>query len=95
MPRRYQLRRTKGWRLPPNTVSVARPGKYGNPHRMRDGSRRERHRVVEAYRADLEAGRLPYTEDDLRDELCGVNVACFCAEDEECHGDVILEVAKR
>ena len=93
MPRRYQLRRTKGWRLPPNTVSVARPGRYGNPHRMRDGPRRERHRVVEAYREDLETGRLPYTEDELSDELCGVNVACYCSEDEECHGDVVLEVA--
>ena len=62
---------------------------------MRDGSRRERHRVVEAYREDLEAGRLPYTKGELRDELCGVNVACFCSEDEECHGDVVLEVANR
>ena len=31
-PVRIQLRRTKGWRMPPNTVSVARPGKWGNPH---------------------------------------------------------------
>ncbi len=31
-PRRVQLRRTKGWRMPENTVSVARPGKWGNPH---------------------------------------------------------------
>lgn len=30
-PRRIQLRRTKGWRMPENTVSVARPGKFGNP----------------------------------------------------------------
>lgn len=26
-----QLRRTKGWRLPPNTVVVARPSIFGNP----------------------------------------------------------------
>ena len=62
---------------------------------MRDRSRRERYRVVEAYREDLETGRLPYTEDELSDELCGVNVACYCSEDEECHGDVVLEVANR
>lgn len=30
-PVRVQLRRTKGWRMPENTVSVARPGKFGNP----------------------------------------------------------------
>jgi hypothetical protein len=30
-PVRIQLRRTKGWRMPPNTVSVARPSRWGNP----------------------------------------------------------------
>lgn len=28
---RIQLRRTKGWRLPPGAVSVARPSRWGNP----------------------------------------------------------------
>ena len=30
-PRRVQLSRKKGWRMPENTVSVARPGPWGNP----------------------------------------------------------------
>ena len=30
-PRRVQLRRTKGWRLPTNTVVVSRPSRWGNP----------------------------------------------------------------
>ena len=30
-PIRVQLRRTKGWRMPVNTVTVARPTKWGNP----------------------------------------------------------------
>ena len=29
-PIRIQQRRIKGWRMPPNTRSVARPSKYGN-----------------------------------------------------------------
>ena len=33
VPRRIHLRRTKGWRMPENTVSVARPTKWGNPFR--------------------------------------------------------------
>lgn len=33
-PRRIQLRRTKGWRMPDQTVSVARPTKWGNPWRV-------------------------------------------------------------
>jgi len=31
MPARIQLRRTAGWRIPANTVSVARPTLWGNP----------------------------------------------------------------
>ncbi|WP_206438763.1 DUF4326 domain-containing protein [Mesorhizobium sp. M7D.F.Ca.US.005.01.1.1] len=30
-PVRIQLSRKAGWRMPSNTVSVARPGKFGNP----------------------------------------------------------------
>lgn len=29
-PHRVQLKRTKGWRLPPNTVVVSRPSRWGN-----------------------------------------------------------------
>ena len=32
-PIRIQLRRTKGWRMPENTVIVSRPGPWGNPFR--------------------------------------------------------------
>ena len=32
IPVRIQLSRKKGWRMPPNTVSVARPTKWGNPY---------------------------------------------------------------
>jgi len=34
MPERIQQRRTRGWRKPANTVSVARPSRYGNPFRV-------------------------------------------------------------
>lgn len=30
-PHRVQRKRTKGWRMPENTVSVTRPGRWGNP----------------------------------------------------------------
>ena len=30
---RIQRKRTAGWRMPENTVSVTRPGKWGNPFR--------------------------------------------------------------
>jgi hypothetical protein len=31
MAKRIQRKRTKGWRMPPNTVYVGRPTKWGNP----------------------------------------------------------------
>lgn len=31
IPSRIQRKRTKGYKLPPNTTCVTRPGKYGNP----------------------------------------------------------------
>lgn len=30
-PIRIQRKRTKGWKMPENTVSVSRPGPFGNP----------------------------------------------------------------
>lgn len=35
-PQRIQRRRTKGWRMPPNTVYVGRGSAYGNPFRIGD-----------------------------------------------------------
>lgn len=32
-PKRIQLKRTKGWRMPPNTVKVDRSTQWGNPHK--------------------------------------------------------------
>ena len=91
MPRRIQLRRSKGWRKPPDTVVVARPSRWGNPFRVSvDGTRAE---CVVRYRAALLAGELDVTVDDVRTELRGHDLACWCPLDEACHADVLLEVA--
>ena len=48
VPRRIQLRRMKGWRMPPNTVHVARPGKWGNRFEVvRGGFLAPKHRKPE------------------------------------------------
>ena len=85
-PIRVQLRRTKGWRMPPNTVSVARPGKWGNPYRV--GPEQTAASAVEAFRV-LHVGKLPVAE------LRGKNLACFCPLDQPCHADVLLELANQ
>jgi hypothetical protein len=35
-PTRIQLRLTKGWRMPPNTVKVDRSTRWGNPFKVGD-----------------------------------------------------------
>lgn len=60
-PVRIQMSRAKGWRMPENTVKVARPHLFGNPFTMAGcreagfaGSDEEiAHRCVEAFRVWL------------------------------------------
>ncbi len=33
-PKRIQRKRTKGWKMPQNTLCATRPGKFGNPFRV-------------------------------------------------------------
>lgn len=104
MPERVQLRRTKGWRMPPNTTRVDRTTKWGNPFKVgKDGTTAE---CVNLYRALL-AGYLCLTskaDTELQiksravvaaciHELKGQNLACWCRCDRPCHADVLLELA--
>lgn len=98
-PVRIQLSRKRGWRMPPNTVKVSRPGKFGNPynwhHRISDQSEIEaKQAAVELYRQWLRTGRGPSapTDADIA-VLRGKNLACWCKAGEPCHADVLLELA--
>ena len=92
-PGRVQRRRTPGWRKPAGAVVVARPSRWGNPHRIEASTPAAHEESVARFRADLLAGRLPYTVDDVRRELAGRDLACWCAPGLACHADVLLEVA--
>ena len=94
-PRRIRLQRTAGWRKPEGAIVVSRPSRWGNPHPFREATPEERARVVELYRRDLAAGRLGFTEADVRRELAGRDLACWCPLDGPCHADVLLEAANR
>lgn len=89
MPRRHQRSRRPGARLPAGVVVVTRPTRWGNPHPLALG----RPEAVRRYRDDLLAGRLVVTVDDVRRDLRGRDLACYCPLDEPCHADVLLEVA--
>lgn len=92
-PRRVQLRRTKGWKMPENTVKVDRSTKWGNPFVV--GSRSTPIQAVAAFRRallDYPHG-LDFFVEDVAAELGGKNLACWCPLDQPCHADVLLEIA--
>lgn len=94
---RIRLSRQKGWRIPPNTVVVSRPGRWGNPFVIGtpgNGGNITREMAVEQYERALREGRLSRKLDDVR-ELIGKDLACWCALDQPCHADVLLRIARR
>jgi hypothetical protein len=88
MPERIQLKRTKGWRMPPNTVKVSRPGKWGNPYSVAEYGR---DLAVRNYRNRIEGMRQIGALD--LSELRGKNLACWCKPGALCHADVLIELA--
>jgi hypothetical protein len=103
-PKRIQRQRTKGWRMPPNTVYVGRPTKFGNPFVPPYRSREhvlmdvERFRIWVTARRDLFPYRVPPSLSEIR-ELRGKDLACWCPLVDKdgnpvpCHADVLLELA--
>lgn len=92
MPQRVQRKQGpgQGWPDAPGDVYVGEPSKWGNPHRMKPKAADE---AVRRYREDLLAGQLEVTLDDVRRELRGKDLACWCPPEQPCHGDVLLELA--
>ena len=103
-PKRIQRQRTRGWKMPPNTVYVGRPTIWGNPFRVSNGDCDHpdcgpkshppltRQAIVEAYKNYL-PGLLKVQPRHLIDRLRGKDLACWCPLDQPCHADVLLEVA--
>lgn len=106
-PKRIRLSRRKGWRKPEGAVVVARPSKWGNPYRVsgsvnaaqavaqyRDLIERVSHDKVEPrIRHD---GLGVWDRDiyaNIRRDLGGRDLACWCSLDQPCHADVLLELA--
>ena len=82
-PVRIQRKRSRGWRMPPNTVSVCRPGKWGNPFTFSNSG--DMH-PAQRFACEV-APLLDVTP------LRGKNLACYCKPDAQCHADVLLELA--
>lgn len=99
-PRRIQLRRTKGWRMPPGAVKVDRSTQWGNPFRVGMLGVPDATTAVARFRRllsrpDLEADhqRFHLTPERIRADLAGKSLACWCRPGEPCHADVLLAIA--
>jgi hypothetical protein len=94
MPHRVQLSRRKGWRMPPDTIGVARPGPWGNPYRVGDAGPDGRLIATRAEAVNLYRRLVTGPPAGHRyEELAGMNLACWCPLDGPCHADVLLERA--
>ncbi len=97
MPKRIQRKRTKGWKMPTGTVSVTRPGRYGNPYVA--GQENDMGQVVtldmclEYFRFYLHRKYPGSLLTEFLAPLRGKDLACWCPLDSKCHADVLLELA--
>jgi hypothetical protein len=97
-PQRIQLSRKAGWKMPPNTVKVSRPTKWGNPFKVTP--ERSQISAVGAFNTWLtvegcDAGlgeKKKWILEHIHD-LKGKNLACFCHENQACHADILLRLA--
>lgn len=103
-PKRIQLKRVRGWRMPANTVKVDRTTKFGNPFIGPDAALlfdlwinndlKELERFVGSDAIEGWAiERAKYAEHVM--ELEGKNLACWCKPDRHCHADSLLSYIKR
>jgi len=108
-PVRIQRSRAKSWRMPPNTVSVTRPGRWGNPFRVdqpicmktaRQWAWTIKHKDHVCATAEEAVKRFAAClglDDcmvaEVRKHLRGKNLACFCGEGQVCHADILLAIA--
>jgi hypothetical protein len=106
MPKRIQRKRTKDWRMPEGAVYVGRGSKWGNPFSgvapsiLVDSFRRHLHEHGAWWSVPCDKwpkgkipGWPPTTLADVRRELRGKDLACWCPLDQPCHADVLLELA--
>ena len=77
-PKRIQLKRTKGWRMPPNAKSVARPHKWGNPYSV------DEYGLEKALALHRDLMEPPDMRAEVRADLRGYDLACFCRLDQPC-----------
>lgn len=107
-PKRIQLSRKKGFKLPANTTVVSRPSRWGNPFAIGQPifafvgtaiilleKNPDRASVVAHYQRLLEFHLVanPQIVRASLQALRGRNLACWCPLDQPCHADFLLKLA--
>ncbi|NBW15032.1 MAG: DUF4326 domain-containing protein [Caulobacteraceae bacterium] len=104
VPIRVRRSRSRGWRKPPWTVNVARPGRFGNPFAEGKPAQgvpepwlgvvaRDKADAARLHREWIDACGLPPGCD--LETLRGRNLMCWCPLDGPCHADYLLILANR
>lgn len=103
MPKRIQRSRAKGWQMPEGAVYVGRPTRWGNPFLVGSSVQAtpsdpiavcfSATEAVETYRSILAKPSMAAFRADVMRDLRGKDLACWCALDQPCHADVLLEIA--
>lgn len=76
-PTRVQRKRVKGWRMPDNTVSVCRPGKWGNPFRVGEPVREQVNPSVVAMSGVIDFEAYDRNEPLTAEQACALYAHCI------------------
>jgi hypothetical protein len=109
MAKRIERSRERGWRKPVGAVIVDRTSRWGNPYDFRDleGGRAEAVERFAGWIVNPQSEPIwwyggkkpklfyPSTVEEIRAQLGGRYLVCFCGLDEPCHADVLLDIANR
>jgi len=79
--------------MPENTVKVDRSTPWGNPYQAGQDGDGSRAYLVQLFRDYLARPEQAALVTDIRTNLRGKNLACWCPMDGPCHADVLLEIA--
>ncbi len=99
-----QMTKPVRWRMPENTVKVDRTTKWGNPfHTHGDGIKMDTGLAVSLFADTIKksGGSMSnprrfetiVTVEDIKRELRGKNLACWCEVGTPCHAEVLLRIA--
>jgi hypothetical protein len=93
-PKGVQLKRSRGYRKPPNAIVVSRPSRWGNPYRVGHDGVNDAAFAVALYEEWLLHSIEPRTQ-WIRANLHllrGHDLACWCSLGLPCHRDVLLRL---